>query len=765
MQKCIFIAVVVVLNCATSILADAQNQMAEESATIVSKYKGVFTSPPVNVPTNKVPDGPLLGNGDVGVTISGEPELQRFWISKTDFWLPRQGNHRGSGPKLLGGIDIRTINMRGAKYHVEQEVHEPETVATFTKGKRELTMRCWLPDSEDLVFIELSIVGGAVSVEADLWAKSGFGTTTKLTTNDLHFVTRKFNTPNLKYPTEAAMALRTMGVNPKGIYIVEDAGKYMFKGAESNRFAIQPGDKVILAAAISTNHETDSHEQDVRDRVQRLTMDRIESLRQGHKQWWRDFWAKSFVEIGDPLIEKYYYGSLGLLASCSRNKEFPPSLLGNWVTTDNPAWHGDYKLNYNYEAPYWGAYSANHVELSEPYDAPAIAFMDRGRYYARTELNCRGIYYSAGLGPKGLETIVNPPHGEPPTDGIDKGYFMGQKTNAAFVAVNMIMRFYHTYDLDYARDTAYPYLIEVVNFWEDYLKFEDGRYVIRDDALWENSKSTTSNNPMSLALVRMNFQAAIDMSVELDTDANRRDKWRHVLDHLADFPTVERDGKTVFGMGANHHIWPTGIIGFHSGPEILRIARNHISATARWDNHNLFCMFYTAAARVGYDPEIILRNLRWQCEKRGYNNLHIFHGGGGVEELSGTVSCINEMLLQSYSKILRFFPTWPEDKPARFANLRAVGAFLVSSGFADGQVQYVFIDSEKGRGCTVRNPWPGTGVTLYRNGKKAETLSGAEFIFETTAGEKIALCPEGISIEQLKDRVKALRTTMMQSSM
>ncbi|TFG50562.1 MAG: hypothetical protein E4H40_01080 [Candidatus Brocadiia bacterium] len=774
MGKKIFTAVIIVLFCANSIVADTQSTMREAAERIVSKYKGVFNSPPVNVPTNKVPDGPLLGNGDVGVVISGDPELQRFWVSKNDFWMAKEGNHRAGGPKLFGGIDIRILALRGAKYYVEQSVYEPAVTATFTTKDSTVTMRSWLPDSENLIFIELSVTGMAVSVEADLWAKTGFGTTTKQTDEKLHFVTRKFNSPDLKYATEAAMALRTIGADPNGHLIIEDSGKFVFEGAKSNRFGLQPGGRVILAAAISTNHDTGPYEQDVRDRVGRLTIKDIANLWQEHKQWWHDFWAKSFVEIGDPVIEKFYYGSLCLLASCSRNKEFPPSLIGNWVTTDNAGWHGDYHTNYNHEAPWWGAFSSNHVELADPYDAPIIDFIDRAKYYAKTELNCRGVYFPVGIGPRGLETTLNPPDGYPPSDGVDKGYFLGQKSNAAYTTVDMIMRFYHTYDMESVKNTAYPYLIEVLNFWEDYLKFENGRYVIYDDSVFELAGQDI-NNLLSLGLIRLIFRAAIDMSIELGVDANRREKWQHVLDHISDFALLERNGKTVFrfaekgvdwrsgeggGMVAVQHIWPTGAIGLHCRPEIIQIAKDHITAIDGWDDYNGFCTFYTAAARVGYDPNIILRNLRDQCLTRGQLNLHIFHGGGGVEELSGTVSCIDEMLLQSYSKILRLFPTWPKDRRARFANLRAVGAFLVSGAYNDGQAQYVLIHSEKGRDCTLQNPWHGRNITIYSNSRKAETLGGETVTFKTSPGERITVAPEGVSLENIQSRVKDMEAIM-----
>ncbi len=775
MKARIALGVVVLVACSAAIAAGRESSMQEESAGIVSQYKGIFTSPPVNVPTNKVPDGPLLGNGDVGVVISGRPELQRFWVSKNDFWLAREGNHRGGGPKLFGGIDVRIPALRDAEYHVEQKLYIPRVEASFVKGNIRVSMDSWLADSENLLFIEMSVRGHAVSVEADLWAKSGYGTTTKQTTRDLHFVTRKFNMPDLKYPTEAAMALRTVGADPAPFLIRENSGKYVFEGSISNSFVLKPGNKVTLVASISTNHDSKCYEADARRRVQRLTEQDVRKFWQQHNKWWQDFWAKSFIEIGDPLIEKFYYGSLYLIASCSRNKSFPPGLLGNWVTTDKAAWHGDYHTNYNHEAPWWGVYSSNHVELSEPYDAPVIDFVDRGRYYAKRELNCRGVYYPVGIGPKGLETTLNPPDGDRPADGIDRGYFLGQKSDAAYLSVNMIMRFYHTYDLDYAKNIAYPYLIEVINFWEDYLRFEDGRYVIYNDHVFEGP-GTDMNNILSLGLVRMIFTAAIDMSTELGVDADRREKWQHVLDHISDFALLRRNGKTVFrfsengvvwrgghgdGLVAVQHIWPTGAIGLDSSPALLQIAREHITQVGQWTDSNGFCAFYTAAARVGYDPQVIVMNLRQQCLKYAFPNLHILHGGGGIEECSAVPSCIDEMLLQSHEKVIRLFPVWPRNKPARFADLRAVGAFLVSGGYKNGRVQYVFIKSEKGRDCTVQNPWPDKSVTLCRNGKKAETLAGERFTFKTERAEEIALCPGRVSLDQMNRRVQALRKTMM----
>ena len=432
------------------------------------------------------------------------------------------------------------------------------------------------------------------------------------------------------------------------------------------------------------------------------------------------------------------------MASCSRNKGFPAAMYGNWTTNDRPSWTGDYHQNYNYHAPWWGCYSSNHIELTEPYDTPLLEFMPRGRLWAKRE-RLPGIQYPVGIGPKGLEMH--------PTA-------LGQNYNAAYGAVNMSKRFYHTYDLDYARK-IYPYLIEVANFWENCercLEFANGRYAIVNDCLNETHKRPDDVNPPNcMGVVMLNFQTLIDISKELDVDADRRKKWQHILDHFSDFPTYQYKGKTVFngaekGQSANggelgwpiiEHIWPAGQIGLDSDSKLLEVAHNTITLKPSWKHTNCFPMTYTAAARVGYDPNVILENLRKRCRDNGHPNLWIEQRGGGIETVSAVPSAINEMLMQSHEKVLRFFPVWPKEMDARFGNLRAVGAFLVCGELKDGQVRNVTILSEKGRECTVQNPWPGKSVTLSRNGKKAETLKGNRFTFKTANGERIGLVPGG----------------------
>ena len=118
-------------------------------------------------------------------------------------------------------------------------------------------------------------------------------------------------------------------------------------------------------------------------------------------------------------------------------------------------------------------------------------------------------------------------------------------------------------------------------------------------------------------------------------------------------------------------------------------------------------------ARIGYDPTSILKGLREMCQKNGYPNGYIYFLGGGVETASTVPSTIDEMLLQSHQGVLRLFPVWPREMDAHFNHLRAYGAFLVSGELSKGAVKGVVIESEKGRPCTLQNPWRGKAIALY----------------------------------------------------
>ena len=355
--------------------------------------------------------------------------------------------------------------------------------------------------------------------------------------------------------------------------------------------------------------------------------------------------------------------------------------------------------------------------------------------------------------------------------------FLGQKSNAIFASMNMILRYHYTYDEAYIRK-VYPYLSAVAEFWEDYLVFENGRYVIYDDSFhevgpwqgkgWEEGYGDF--NPInSLGFIKVFFKAMIEISQDLGIDKEKLEKWNHILTNLSEFPVYSENGKKQFRaveggngssldlIGLKWHmvhglIFPAPNFGLSSDPEILKMIREGID---EWNDRtwmtsgNSIQSVLIGAARVGYDPVFLMEIARGKIEKYAHPNLWISAEGGGIETCSAIPGMINEMMLQSHGDIIRVFPVFPADQTASFYRLRTFGAFLVSSAIDNGLVQHVIIESEMGRECQLLNPWPGETVDVYGNGKESKAVSGEVLHFTTIPGEQLILVPKGKSIDEI----------------
>jgi hypothetical protein len=274
--------------------------------------------------------------------------------------------------------------------------------------------------------------------------------------------------------------------------------------------------------------------------------------------------------------------------------------------------------------------------------------------------------------------------------------------------------------------------------------------VIESDSIHEGS-GPDRNPILTLGLVRCVLQTILDMSEELGRDTERHAKWREILEGLSDFPTHERNGRRIFrlseeGMAwsdsntlAIQHIYPSGAIGPDSRPELKEIARDTIDEMDRWFDTNGMNSLYPAAVRVGYDAEFLLSKLDEHCRSNLNPNGYTFGNPHGIETCSTVPNTINEMLMMSHGGIIRVFHNWPRRRNAAFAGLRAHGAFLVSSALKDGEVTGVEILSEKGRRCTIANPWPQEAIEVTRSGGEREELRGAAVTMSTKPGESLAL--------------------------
>lgn len=711
---------------------------------LAAGYTGTFSSPPTQTSTSETPDGPLLGNGDLGVVVLGTIDAMKFVLGKNEFWsLATSGTGAVTTVKAMASLSLAIPGMTGASYAMTENVGTGIVSGTFALNGNSIATTSWVQATDttkNLLFTQFSYTGATPQ-----------NVTVSLAAGDKNLNPATVGSSGNVLTLDVA-ADNMSAVNGSPTRQVRVAtGIVGTTGTVANNalsFTLSSGENVTLASSIMSNVDSASYETDSVSNVSTLTPSAIAADNTAHVAWWDTFHRASFVELADKTIEKEYYASLYLLASTSRAGEAPPGLWGNWILTD-PAWNSDYTLNYNYEAPFYGTFPTNHLDVSANYDAPVIAWVPKAQAEA-TANGWTGAYYRVHIGPL--------PNGSADTSEHN------QKSCGAFAATDMIMHYYYDPDPAYAA-SIYPTLKQIATFWQNYLVQNGTTYDIVNDAQQEDDPSPQTNGVMSLGLVRYLLQACIDISAALGSDVAERAVWQGLLANLAPFPTYTgcptcSNGETVFrytSVGRDwatgnaigiQHIYPGSQIGLSSDPALLSIANNTVGAMARWSDGNGTVTFYPAAARVGYKPETILSQLDSWIGNNTYPNLHIHTGGGGVENLNTVPATVAEMLLQSFQGVIRVFADWPKAADARFGNLRAYGGFLVASGTLNGAVQYVAVTSERGGAFTLANPWSASAqasLAVYRNGTTAPAISGAMITEQTCAGDVFVFAPAGTS--------------------
>ncbi len=710
MRKIVYLFIIIVLLKTTE--AGSQTHMAAPVPAIVASHKIYFTGPAHYMPTKKMTDAPLLGNGDIGVAIAGNPDSLSFYMGKNDFW-----GVQIASPMTVGKIQLIIPSLAGANYQAECDMHHAFWQGFFTKNSEALHVRSWVNANGNHFFIEMKNEG-TIPITVSINTVLGNNT---------------INHSGFYNPDEGKENARMLGLATKLLH------------AGDKPITLAPRAQNVFSIALYTDIETNNPLEKAESEVSAFTFRKVEKLFLEHTLWWEKFWKKSFIEIPDKVIEQHWYATQYIMASCSRGGKIAPGLWGNWITSNNTAWHGDYHLNYNFQAPYYSVYSSNHPELSLPYYDAVNHMIPFGNTLAKQH-DWKGVFLPVSMGPWGTSP-----------EGPDSHW--GQRSNAVFAALPFIWYYQYTQDTTWLRKTGYTYLREVEKFWTDYLKLENGRYMIEHDAIHEGSSgagrsgiSEDLNPILTLGLLKTFYQNILVMSHDLGVDAALRPKWKDIVEKLSPFPTQERNGKTVFRYTEKgvawwndntlgiQHIFPAGAIGLDADPKLLEISRNMIDAMGRWVDGNGSSSWYTACARVNYQPEKILSQLRKMYDEHSMPNKILYFGGGGIENVSPSLA-INEMLLQSHEGVIRFFPCWPKKLDARFGLLRAVGAFLVSAELKKEQTQNVFVLSEKGNALTIINPWSNGKVQVYRNRKRAEILEGTKLQMSTSVNEMIQLQP------------------------
>jgi hypothetical protein len=590
------------------------------------------------------------------------------------------------------------------------------------------------------------------------------------------------------------------------IGVVGRKSKAAYYNETTVRLSAAPGrGKVLIltASALSYDPKADVGALALKqlDAAQAKSFDR---LLEDNRNWWSGYWAKAFVHLhsADGVadeVEKNYTYFLYIMASCSRG-EYMPRFCGMlWGSNGDLRMWGSQYWWHNQGTYFNGFTPANRPELMTPMFATYSRNFESFARAARQQWGSQGIWIPETTWFDGLEDLPENIAAEmrdlylakkpwetrskkfdefsKDKNGLNSRWnwnFLANKkgpfawtshimSTTAKISYLYWLHYAYSLDQDWLRTNGYPMIKGTAEFYRNFpnlYKADDGKYHIRYvnnlESAWGGSDA-----PEELSAMYEMLPVAIRASEILGVDADHRPLWREVLDNLTPIPA------SALEPGEYYDLCNIGIEDRNLFERVLAAYhKRNANGVNEKTTVRVLSRMPVMAANLGLanDVKVLIpaqiRSVKEDnCDYPGSgesgvgvlrNRLMLREGPGAIEcERLGIAShALQNALLQSVppspgkDAANYIFPAWPREWDAQFT-LAARDAFLISASMDKGRIEFVEIQSQKGGQCRVQNPWPDADVTLYRNGKQAEDISGVLLAFSTVTGETITMVPKG----------------------
>lgn len=810
-----------------------------ELQSILSDIYGSITSP-LNIHDlnqGKYTTGQLMGNGDIGAIAAGVSlTSQQFYFGKNDFWgtLHAQGNSIKDNQGILsgGGLDIWPTTAAGSRassvFNMKQDILNAQVVTKLQLKNNDgydttIEMTSWTADTDNVFVTEITNTGaGAITLNTKLWVPAmayASASATDLTdanstypytggidstgANPILWTTRDTNAGpsgnTSNYRSRMATSTTVVGASLTNTqqkieandYYDSNKGKYYNSLGQSGDFTVDANETVYLVAYFASSSGAYNRIKDVSEvrddaigGISAYTSEEaIMQLKKDHLDWWKNYWLTSYVQLNDPDLNKYYYGSLYILGSSNRptsangkvNKyNLPGSMYGAWIPADNMGWGGRYFLNYNQQAQYYAAGSSNRINTAVPFNR-VISYDLPWQINNAAAQGFDGAVHVRSLSP--FHLMANP-HPSPSSKAATRTYGFNagstdQKSNGYFAAVIMVFYYEYTLDDEYLRSVLYPHLKELLSFYSSYvLKQDDGNgqyhYSVIGSSIHEGDAADI-NPDLDIGAIKFMSRFLLAHAADMNEDPANIDRWQDLLDHTH-FPEAMLP-KGIFSTKNNGNFAPTLIATDYQSPnqahvdliepgdqpvelegvvfpfenaqlldgdkELLQKVLNTLEYMNSWatrgfagwnSQNNGFPKVYPIAAKAGWPAADLLSKFKTALNAKVRNSNLTYYQNGGAIETVGAMEGLHSMLLQSSTtpsmpSTIWAFPNWDSSRSARYERLGAKGNVEVSSAYdaSTQSVLYVDIASKRDGKIALVHPWP-TGRPVIQTVHPDKTL-------------------------------------------
>ena len=461
-----------------------------------------------------------------------------------------------------------------------------------------------------------------------------------------------------------------------------------------------------------------------------------------HRNWWHQYYPKSFVTIPDKGLESLYWQTIYRYGCTSRTGRCFVDTAGIWfqgrswpyITTD-----------WNIQSAHWGVYAANRLELGQP----IVDIFHENRdelikavHPVEWQKDSSYLPLAVAWDLRGSRT------------GDMRYYHM--VGTLPWTMHNMWRQYRFSMDDDMLREKIYPLLRRSVNFYLHLLK-EGDNGKLRLEPTYSPELGVFEDCNFDLALFKWGCYTLLKTCKRLGVDDPLIPKWREVTERLVDYPYDENG----FMLGrdrtssANHQhfsnllmIYPLYLVNIEEDgdmADVMKASFERALSTAGPGQRQAMVQAHAGpigtAQGLGDEALVSLKRLAGDLYPNG-----LWYDPPCIESTLAAANIIQEMMIQSWSDPakefgpIRVFPAMPEKwGDAEFHDLRTEGAFLVSAKRSGGETQWVRIKSLAGEPCRIRPGIEGQMVFKGRPGIKLKEISPGVFQIYLKKGDEIML--------------------------
>lgn len=666
---------------------------------------------------NTIYEGVFTGNGLLGTMtyLSGKKSV-RIDIGRTDVYDHRANSEDKLFDKARLSLGHFDLDLGSAIVQSRGDIHlkEAYAVATVSTDQGQIKVKTTTLSNDNIILLEV--------LKKEFKGKY-----------TLNWVADSAISPRMKF--SYTQKPKTYLANPAGKNGQEGHIKYYEQaltagGGYTTAYLLRSSndiDRYVITVGYS--QEGKDFTKETLDYLKKIDNRKIAQGLTQHRQWWKNYFMASTLELPDSTYQGFYDMQLYKLASATRSDKPAMDLQGPWTSpTPWPA----YWLNLNMQLAYSPTFKANHLDIANS----LIQMIDQNKDNLRLNVPEPYRYNSIAVGRSSAPDLWSPVL-------LQKGVSLEKASDGDKELGNLVWllhSYYQYYRATLSRDVydrLFPLLKEAVNYHLHLLeKDQNGKYAIAVKTYSpEYSKGFAYNTNYDLSILTWGLKALLELDDERGGNDPLHAVWKDVLEHLVEYPQ-NTDGFMIakdvpYDESHRHYSHLMMIYPFYDvnwdqkeNRELIEKSIAHWQSKKQWLQGYSFSGAASMYAMMGRG-DAALASLDVLLNKYVKANTLYAESGPVIETPLAAMASIQELCLQYWNGILRVFPAVPSKwKDVSFNQFLADGGNLISAQRKNGNTVAVEVKSQYGGTLKLKLDMLNPIVKIQGKGKYTKQEDG-----------------------------------------